>query len=591
MLQTFLPLFAMTFFIVLFIVMMQFLWRFIDDLTGKGLEMSTIAELFFYAALSMVPMALPLAVLLASLMTFGNLGEKFELTAMKASGVSLIKVMRPLIILMILISIGAFFFQNNVLPIAQTKMWTLLYSARQKSPEMEIPEKAFYSQIPGISVYVERKDQLSGMLRDVMIYDMREGADKTRIIVADSGRISLTSDKTHLLLNLYTGEQFENLTAQTAGIRSNNMPYRRESFSNKDIVMPFDANFNRLDESAMRNQYVGKNISELNATIDSVQHRVDSINAAYGDVFKREAHFGIYAKDVVNPTTGQTEVVMPTADIKHVIDIDSVLNGTAGVSRMTILQQGLNRAQRIYQEYQFKALDVEDDMKTIRRHGIELQKKFTLSFAVIIFFFIGAPLGAIIRKGGFGMPLVISVFLFIIYYIIDNTGYKLARDGRLDVVSGMWLSSVILLPLGVFLTYKALHDSSVFNLDAYKAFFMRLVGKYPKRTLEVKEFTIDEVDTVRAEELLGDFMQHLKILGNIYYAAPLPMRFLVKLKNRKRMSALQLTLEELVSYLSNSKSHQVIYDLNKYPFRLRMKDINKYILITEQILRIISPKE
>lgn len=591
MLQTFLPLFAMTFFIVLFIVMMQFLWRFIDDLTGKGLEMSTIAELFFYAALSMVPMALPLAVLLASLMTFGNLGEKFELTAMKASGVSLIKVMRPLIILMILISIGAFFFQNNVLPIAQTKMWTLLYSARQKSPEMEIPEKAFYSQIPGISVYVERKDQLSGMLRDVMIYDMREGADKTRIIVADSGRISLTSDKTHLLLNLYTGEQFENLTAQTAGIRSNNMPYRRESFSNKDIVMPFDANFNRLDESAMRNQYVGKNISELNVTIDSVQHRVDSINAAYGDVFKREAHFGIYAKDVVDPTTGQTEVVMPTADIKHVIDIDSVLNGTAGVSRMTILQQGLNRAQRIYQEYQFKALDVEDDMKTIRRHGIELQKKFTLSFAVIIFFFIGAPLGAIIRKGGFGMPLVISVFLFIIYYIIDNTGYKLARDGRLDVVSGMWLSSVILLPLGVFLTYKALHDSSVFNLDAYKAFFVRLVGKYPKRTLEVKEFTIDEVDTVRAEELLGDFMQHLKILGNIYYAAPLPMRFLVKLKNRKRMSALQLTLEELVSYLSNSKSHQVIYDLNKYPFRLRMKDINKYILITEQILRIISPKE
>ncbi|MDE7135528.1 MAG: LptF/LptG family permease, partial [Muribaculaceae bacterium] len=417
---------------------------------------------------------------------------------------------------MILISIGAFFFQNNVLPIAQTKMWTLLYSARQKSPEMEIPEKAFYSQIPGISVYVERKDPLSGMLRDVMIYDMREGADKTRIIVADSGRISLTSDKTHLLLNLYTGEQFENLTAQTAGIRSNNMPYRRESFSNKDIVMPFDANFNRLDESAMRNQYVGKNISELNATIDSVQHRVDSINAAYGNVFKREAHFGIYAKDVVNPKTGQTEVVMPTAVIKHVIDIDSVLNGTAGISRMTILQQGLNRAQRIYQEYQFKALDIEDDMKTIRRHGIELQKKFTLSFAVIIFFFIGAPLGAIIRKGGFGMPLVISVFLFIIYYIIDNTGYKLARDGRLDVVSGMWLSSVILLPLGVFLTYKALHDSSVFNLDAYKAFFMRLVGKYPKRTLEVKEFTIDEVDTAKAEELLGDFLQHLKTLGKVY---------------------------------------------------------------------------
>lgn len=592
MLQTFLPLFAMTFFIVLFIVMMQFLWRFIDDLTGKGLEMSTIAELFFYAALSMVPMALPLAVLLASLMTFGNLGEKFELTAMKASGVSLLKAMRPLIILMVVISIGAFFFQNNVLPVAQTKMWTLLYSARQKSPEMEIPEKAFYSQIPGISVYVEEKDQLTGMLHDVMIYDMREGADKTRIIVADSGRISLTSDKTHLLLNLYTGEQFENLTAQTAGIRSNNMPYRRESFNNKDILMPFDANFNRLDESAMRNQYVGKNISELRATIDSVQLRVDSINAAYAEDFRRMPRFGINPKDVVvDEKSGRTELVMPTADIRSTLDVDSVFEGTAGVTRLSILQQGRNKAERIYQEYQFKALDVQDDEKTIRRHGIELQKKFTLSFAVIIFFFIGAPLGAIIRKGGFGMPLVISVFLFIIYYIIDNTGYKLARDGRLDVMAGMWLSSVILLPLGVFLTYKALHDSSVFNIDAYKAFFMRLVGKYPKRTLEVKEFTIDEVEVPKAMEMLGSLLGDLQQLVKAYTSVARPLRLVARLRLRKPMASVQTKLEEVVSYLSNSKNHQVIYDLNKYPFSLRYKDMDKYVNITRQLMDTISTEE
>ncbi len=275
MLQSFLPLFLMTFFICLFIVLMQFLWRYIYDLVGKGLEMSVIAELFFYAAITMVPMALPLAILLASLMTFGNLGERFELMAMKAAGISLIKVMRPLIILMFFIAIGAFFFQNNVLPIAQAKMYTLLWSMRQKSPELEIPEGVFYDQIPGYNIFVDSKNRDNGTLYNMMIYDVSQGndLDRVRIILADSGRMSITEDKTHLFLRLFSGEQFDNLRNQGSS-NSKNVPYRRESFSLKEILIPFDNNFNRMDESGMRNQYVGKNIAQLRQTIDSVQLQI-----------------------------------------------------------------------------------------------------------------------------------------------------------------------------------------------------------------------------------------------------------------------------------------------------------------------------
>ena len=278
MLQSFLPLFTMTFFICLFIVMMQFLWRFVGDIVGKGLSMSVIGELFFYAALTMVPMALPLAVLLASLMTFGNLGEKFELTALKASGISLFKIMKPLIILMILIAIGAFFFQNNVLPVAQTKMWTLMFSVRQKTPEVEIPEKSFYDQIPNINLYVDHKNPETGMLYGMILYDLTRGMDNSRVILADSGSLSFTEDKKHLFLHLYDGEMFENLRDNAMGVTTSGyMPFRREQFDDKQIYMAFDANFNRMDEDGVRSQYVGQNITELRHSIDSIGTRVDSI--------------------------------------------------------------------------------------------------------------------------------------------------------------------------------------------------------------------------------------------------------------------------------------------------------------------------
>lgn len=590
MLRSFLPLFLMTFFICLFIVLMQFLWRYIDDLVGKGLEMHVIGELFFYAALTMVPMALPLAILLASLMTFGNLGERFELTAMKASGISLMKVMRPLIVFIALVAIGAFFFQNYVLPVAQAKMWTLLYSVRQKSPELEIPEGVFYDQIPGYNFYVEEKDRESGTLFDMMIYDVSRGFENARIILADSGHLKLADDKEHLFLQLHSGEQFENLRENSAGGNSQNQPYRRESFKLKEILLKFDANFNRMDESGMRNQYVGKNISQLRATIDSVTLRVDSIGAGYARDIKERDYMRVpYWRERVVDGNRVKMKQQPVA-MEAPLDMDSLFYKEKPAMVASYLSQALLKAQRVKQDYEFKSYAMDADRETIRRHGIEMQKKFTLSFACLIFFFIGAPLGAIIRKGGLGTPLVISVILFIIYYIIDNTGYKMARDGKLEVWMGMWLSSAILLPLGVFFTYKAMKDSAVFDLDAYKNVVRRLTGKL-KRELEVKEFTMQEVDPEVAVGLLGKLQEACNRLRDAYKGMGGFKRMYYLFRKFPVRDQAQAVLNDTVDYLSNSRRKDVIAAVNLYPFQLTVRNVGEAIRVNSQLITLLQQEK
>ncbi|MDE6859456.1 MAG: LptF/LptG family permease [Duncaniella sp.] len=600
-LQSFVPLFLMTFCICLFIVLMQFLWRYIDDLVGKGLGVDVIAELFFYAALTMIPMALPLAILLASLMTFGNLGEQFELTAMKASGISLIRTMAPLIVLMVIIATGAFFFQNNVLPIAQTKMWTLLYSMRQKSPELEIPEGVFYDQIPGYNLFVQEKNRETGVLYDMMIYDVSKGFENSSIILADSGKMTITPDKTHLFLRLWNGESFENLKDAGAS-NMKNVPYRRESFDVKEIMLKFDANFNRMDEQGMRNQYVGKNMEELQATIDSVGERVDSLGNRYGTSLRQYPFFGVNnfravttisedktddLRQAVNGSKpakrrsasgsdfrlASTEAadelpvkeLRPDVRLDKPLDVDSIFRGTSSGYTLNYLNQALSKAQRMKQEYEYKSLALADDMKSIRRHAIELQKKFTLSFACIIFFFIGAPLGAIIRKGGLGTPLVISVFLFIFYYIIDNMGYKLARDGKWEVWQGMWLSAAVLLPMGIFFTYKAVNDSAVFNKDAYLNFFRRFFGVSEVRHVEMKEVFMTEVDPLTGIERL----EKLKVEVGEYLATnPDKQGYLdywLKGYNRDELHAVRDDIEADVEYLSNSREKMLLLKLMDIP--------------------------
>lgn len=563
-LKSFVPLFCMTFFICLFIVLMQFLWRYIDELVGKGLTIDLIGELFFYAALSMVPMALPLAILLASLMTFGNLGEHFELTAMKASGVSLLKVMSPLIVLMGIIAVGAFFFQNNVLPIAQTKMYTLLFSVRQKSPELEIPEGVFYDQIPGYNFFVDHKDRLSGTLYEIMIYDMSKGFDNAGIILADSGKLVMTEDKSHLFLKLWEGESFDNL--KEAGSSMKNVPYRRESFHDKSILLEFDANFNRLDEEGMRNQYVGKNITELQATIDSVGRMVDSMGVSYSRTIMEAPRMGVSSVNYRPDESGRlVEAPVPDVALSKPLNVDSLLTGPNSAARVNYVSQALNKAKNMKQEYEFRSLVMKEELKTIRRHDIELQKKFTLSFACIIFFFIGAPLGAIIRKGGIGMPLVISVILFIFYYIIDNTGYKMARDGRILVWEGIWLSSAILLPLGIFFTYKAVNDSAVFNKDAYMNFFQRLIGSNMARHLKMKEVVLVDVDVPKATGMLSSLSESAGIYLEENPKRPSYIAYWMKGYPRGPLRALSEQLEETVAYISDSRSKLVINKLMDFP--------------------------
>lgn len=593
MLQRFLPLLVMTFFICLFIVLMQFLFRMIDDLVGKGLSFDILSELFFYAALTMVPTALPLAVLLASLMVFGNLGEKLELTAMKAAGISLFRIMRPLIVLMAFIAVGAFFFQNNVLPLAQSRMWTLMFSVRQKTPEVEIPEKSFYDEIPNMNLYVDHKNPETGMLYGMILYDLTRGNENARVILADSGKFSFTEDKTRLFLQLHHGEMFENLNDNSLGSGTTGyMPFRREGFSDKQIYFPFDANFNRMDESGIRSQYVGQNITQLRHSIDSISRKVDSIGTVYSNDLLTTPYVGTVTHRMTYDSVGKASIEPVTVDSgvrktvasMGAVDLDSVFNAPTAAYAKTYLSQALSDARRSRQEFEYRALTLTEQAKLMRRHDIEMQRKFTLSFAVLVFFFIGAPLGAIIKKGGLGTPLVISVFLFIIYYIFDNMGYKMARDGRLDVWEGMWLSTAVLLPLGIFFTSKAIDDSAVFNADAYRLFFNRLIGRQPKRSLEMKEIVMNEVDPHTALRMLTEFMTGVDaaIISTKRHA--LLSRFITL----RPVKLLREPLNAIVEYLSNSTDAHVISLLNRYPFEPTRRTLGSIAETTGRLIALFT---
>lgn len=591
MLQTFLPLFLMTFGICLFIVLMQFLWRYIDDMVGKGLGIAILSEMLFYAALFLVPMALPLAILLASLMTFGNLGERLELLAMKSAGVSLVRIMRPLIITLCLVCVGAFYFQNNIMPVVQVKLYTLLYSMRQKSPELDIPEGVFYKEISGFSVYVKKKDNQTGLLKDLMIYDYSEGFNNARVIVADSGRLKTSEDKLFLILSLFNGESFENLKSQAGTAQAKvAVPYRRETFITKDILIEFDANFTRTDESFMQNQYVGKNLNDLQASIDSMTVRLDSIrnvnargiyDLSYRKSFDKrrpEESNEVHLESASRTDKGGSPVLARASGHKAneadaaeesapaiVLNFDSLYQAQTPSGKAAILTRAQSFVENVRTDYYFRAATVGDESYKVRRHLTEWHKKFTLSFACLVFFFIGAPLGAIIRKGGLGMPVIISVILFIFYYIIDNIGFKMARDGIWQAWEGMWLSSAVLAPLGIFLTYKAVNDSVILNADTYLNALKNLIGKRAGRKIEKKEVIIYTPDyptlIPRLYKLANDakdYLDHHRRWTN----------YLTYWKHGGRdLAAEQLAteMESIIEELANSDQNLVLNKLMDYP--------------------------
>ncbi len=479
LIKSYLGTFIATFLVCLFIVLMQFLWKYVDEMVGKGLSISVLAEFFFYAALSLVSMALPLAILLSSLITFGNLGEKLELLAMKAAGISLFRIMRPYIIFISIISVGAFFYSNVAMPKIQTKLWTLLYSMKQKSPEVEIPEGSFYQGIDGYHIYVREKDKKTKLLKNIMIYDFTKGFDNSVVLAADSGRLCVTSDKNSLLLSLYSGESFENLKNQTQS--SKNVPYRRETYTYKEILIDFDANFNKVDESIMSNRYLGKDLKELSVAMDSMAMHRDSVNLAYYNVYRNL----FFDRGLLStPSIYTTDTVKDYS----VYNLEKLLSKQPISVQLEMIDRAESQVSRTQLDLPFIHGVVEGDDRRIHRFDIERHRKFTLSLACLIFFFIGAPLGAIIRKGGLGFPVVISVILFIIYYIIDNAGYKMAREGVWFVWEGIWLSSLILFPLGMFLTYMAANDRTL-NLSAISSFFKKIKNIFSKKNNDLTQIS------------------------------------------------------------------------------------------------------
>ena len=460
LLKAYLQLFAGTFFICLFIFLMQYTWRWINELVGKGLSYDVLAQFFWYATLTLIPISLPLAILLAALITFGNFGERLELLSMKAAGISLLRIIRPIFLFVAVLCAGSYYFQNKVTPKATMELGALVYSMKQKSPELEIPEGIFYNEIPGYNLYVEKKDLKTGMLYGIMIYSMSNGYEDAQIVLADSGRMQSTADRMHLKLTLWGGERFQNLSSQGGQMMRANVPYMRETFQKEVDLISFNGNFDVMDASLFSGNAETKDIGAIQQGIDSLTHHIDSVgHAIYAAALQSQM-----ARNLPTACKDSAKIVASAATQQP---FDSLMARLSDAQRQEIWRNASNRTRQLQNDYEFRAMTQADSHTALRKHHVEWHRKYTLSLACLVFFFIGAPLGAIIRKGGLGMPVVVSVLIFIFYYIINVSGEKMAKQGAWDITFGMWLSSMILIPIGMFLTYKSNIDSTLFNIEGY----------------------------------------------------------------------------------------------------------------------------
>jgi lipopolysaccharide export system permease protein len=473
---------VMTFFISMFILVMQFLWRYVDDLVGKGLEWAVLGELLFFASLQVVPMALPLAILLASLMTFGNLGENYELTALKSAGISLPRIMMPLIILTVSISIFAYTFSNNIMPVANLKLVSILHGIRETRLELDIKERVFYQGVDDFSIKVEEKDRETNLLRDVMIYDHRDrNAANSNVTLADSGKLQVSQDKKHLILTLFDGIRYDERISPESGSqrgsRRDNRMFRTDEFREQVAIIQLQGfDFSKTDESMFRGSDRMKNIKQLSHDLDSIRLERQIF------ITSIDERSSIFYFNRMRQNRPEKLAIIDTSSVKNA---DSLFLALDASQQQMVIQSAVRTVRDHKQILDDQLRFIEKEDVKIRRHQMELHRKFTLSFACLIFFFIGAPLGAIIRKGGLGMPVVISIFFFIVYYIIDTMGGKFAREGVWYVYQGMWLSSAILLPVGIFLTYKSSTDSALLNSDAYTMAFRKIREKIVSR-LKIK---------------------------------------------------------------------------------------------------------
>ena len=563
-LRSYLLLFAGTFFVCLLIFMLQFLWRWVDDLVGKGLSWLVLGKFFFYASLTLVQVSLPLAVLLTSLISFGNMGEKLELLSMKAAGVPLIRILLPVFILTLIISAGSFLFQNKISPEATRQLYTLIWSMRQKNPEVEIPEGIFYSDIPGYNIFVERKNKDTGMLYGMMIYTNGGGIDNTQIVLADSARMQSTEDHMHLKMTLYSGERFRNMDAQSSKMLRASIPYMRETFVREVDLIPFDNNFSMMDANLFNNNAQTKDLGAIQQGIDSLTTQLDSL----GHLFYNNARAYFLMRDLPK---GTADSVTHLRRVMHMQEtatpLDSALAHQSIESQQRTLRAATNRAHSTLSEFEFRGLLTEAENMSLRTHLLERQRKFSLSLACLIFFFIGAPLGAIIRKGGLGVPVVVSVLIFIFYYVINVAGEKMAKQGEWNMLFGAWLSSMVLAPIGAFLVNRANKDSMVFNVEGYRNFFMTVLGLRYTRKLTRKEVIIEEPDYPRLMSQLYALTEDCKQYKKIHHLRRFPSYWRLFFHYREDHDVINISerLEQIIKELHNSRDNVVIGALCEYP--------------------------
>lgn len=552
-------LFVGTFFICQFVLMMQFLWRYINVLIGKGLSLEVMAQFLWYMALMLVPQALPLAILLSSLITFGNLGESSELTAIKAAGISLMQTFRSLIVVSVLICLGSFYFQNNVGPNAYLKISQLLVSMKQKSPELEIPEGIFYDGIPNSNIYVQKKDLKTGKLYGIMIYRMTQSFEDAAIILADSGMLQSTAEKKHLQLTLWSGEWFENMQSQSFS-SSASVPYRRESFIAKRILLDFDGDFNMTDASLLSNDARSKSLGQIVHASDSLNSTYDSVGRAFYNDAKR-----LYYQTPALVKKDSAAAV--SRGLSKDCDIDKMLEQKNRDQKQQIFNEALSRVQNEVSDLEFKGMITKDNDRLLREHQIEAINKFTLALQCLLFFFIGAPLGAIIRKGGLGVPVIVSVAVFIVYYILDNVGYRMARQGTWDVWFGKTLAMVVLLPAAVFITYKACRDSMVFNADLWRSLFMKALGLREKRHVAAKEVIINEPRYAADAQMLRQVSASVVAYAEEHNlkSPPNVLNVFFKYQPDHEIERISQQLEAVIEDLSNTRDRQVLHDINCYP--------------------------
>ena len=552
-------LFVGTFFICQFVLMMQFLWRYVDELIGKGLSMEVLAQFFWYMSLMLVPQALPLAILLSSLITFGNLGESSELTAIKAAGISLMQAFRSLIAITLIISGVSFYFQNVVGPNANMQFAQLLMSMKQKSPELEIPEGVFYDGIPNCNLYVQKKNVETGKLYGIMIYRMTNSFEDAAIILADSGMLQSTAEKKHLVLTLHSGEWFENMKSSDV-TGSANVPYRRETFTSKRIVLDFDNDFNLADASSLSNNAKAKSLSQIFHDMDSIRADYDSIGRSfYCDAMMLQ--FGM--KPISRKDSLQAQKLVAEGKV----DAAKSFEKLPADKKLEIVNRAISTVQNNVGDLEFKAMVTKDGDKLLRQHSIEAINKFTLALSCLIFFFIGAPLGAIIRKGGLGVPVIISVLVFIVYYIFDNTGYRMARGGMWAVWFGKSIAVAVLTPLAVFFTYKANCDSVVFNVDAYRNLLMKILGMRVKRSISRKDVIIEDPDYRKdadeARWLAAEAKEYS--MAHKLKTPPNFINVFFKYQPDHAVEEIGERMETMISDLSNSRDRMVINLINEYP--------------------------